>query len=551
MINPATGELITEFGPLASAEVILLDEINRIPLKSQSAFLEGLQDRTITVGKTTYELPAFSFAIATMNPVELGQGTFPLSEAATDRFAVMINIGYLPPEEEAKLVNFDFKHVRLNTLMSKERIIAAALAHQRRRCSCTSGSATTSSGWSPPRGPTTPTPTGTRTRRRSWSNAASTSAPRRAPSSAGAAWPRCGRCSMHGRDEVFPEDIQDLAPYVLSHRIWLGPHAASHGLTAEVRGEGHRRASADSMRTREQEVAPLVNLSDITEIELVILKRMREVTMGEHRSLFQGTGFDFVGLRDWQAGDRFASIDWAQSTLTNFSPMVVRDFEQPTTAGRRRGRRSLAFDPLRRRRAARGRGRAGGARGNVLIAHAIARAIATIGMSAVFFQDSFGLITFEGGFEHLQAIRPRIGKGQVVHCLDAYQHERDLEELKRTESLSGTLAGFLRKTSMVPVVSDFLFDDVDPVIDELARLDVQHDVFLVIVDATFAYRLPSVSAGLGGSGRRGNRARPRVVSRGQLRGMADKVRGWQDQVARQGAQRRPRRAASRPRRHEE
>ncbi len=64
MINPATGEFITEFGPLASAEVILLDELNRIPLKSQSAFLEGLQHRTVTVGKTTYELPAFSFATA-------------------------------------------------------------------------------------------------------------------------------------------------------------------------------------------------------------------------------------------------------------------------------------------------------------------------------------------------------------------------------------------------------------------------------------------------------------------------------------------------------
>src|SRR5574339_637893 len=123
MINPATGEFITEFGPLASAEVILLDEINRIPLKSQSAFLEGLQDSTVTVGKTTYELAPFSFAIATMNPVELGQGTFPLSEAATDRFAVMINIGYLPPEEEEKLVSFDFKHVRLNPLLSKQRII--------------------------------------------------------------------------------------------------------------------------------------------------------------------------------------------------------------------------------------------------------------------------------------------------------------------------------------------------------------------------------------------------------------------------------------------
>src|SRR6187402_2982725 len=55
MINPSTGEFITEFGPLASAEIILLDEINRIPVKSQSAFLEGLQDRTVTVGKTTRE----------------------------------------------------------------------------------------------------------------------------------------------------------------------------------------------------------------------------------------------------------------------------------------------------------------------------------------------------------------------------------------------------------------------------------------------------------------------------------------------------------------
>src|SRR5436189_1649635 len=123
IINPATGQFMTEFRPLASAEVILLDEINRIPLKSQSAFLEGLEDRTVTVGKTTYELKPFSFAIATMNPVELGQGTFPLSEAAADRFAILVNVPYLPPAEEEKLVSFDFKQVRLKPLMSKERII--------------------------------------------------------------------------------------------------------------------------------------------------------------------------------------------------------------------------------------------------------------------------------------------------------------------------------------------------------------------------------------------------------------------------------------------
>src|SRR4026208_749392 len=123
MINPATGAFITEFGPLASAEVILLDEINRIPLKSQSAFLEGLQDRKITVGKTTYEMAPFSFAIATMNPVELGQGTFPLSEAATDRFAIMINIAYLPPAEEEKPVNLHVQPGRPHPPPAQQRII--------------------------------------------------------------------------------------------------------------------------------------------------------------------------------------------------------------------------------------------------------------------------------------------------------------------------------------------------------------------------------------------------------------------------------------------
>jgi hypothetical protein len=86
------------------------------------------------------------------------------------------------------------------------------------------------------------------------------------------------------------------------------------------------------MRTREQEVEPLINLSEITEVELRILKRMREFTIGEHASRFHGSGFDFVGLREWQAGDRFSSIDWPQSSLTNFSPLIIREFEQPSTS---------------------------------------------------------------------------------------------------------------------------------------------------------------------------------------------------------------------------
>jgi MoxR-like ATPase len=233
MINPATGAFITEFGPLASAEVILLDEINRIPLKSQSAFLEGLQDRTITVGKVTYELPAFSFAIATMNPVELGQGTFPLSEAATDRFAIIVNIPYLPPAEEQKLVTFDFKEVVLNPLMSKERIIELravvtrevflheALAKYIRRLV----------------GATRPCNAETEWHDHSPSELVDKCVDLGASPRATICWARLVKVwtlVRHRRDEVYPEDVQELAKYVLGHRVWLGPHAASHGVTVDM-----------------------------------------------------------------------------------------------------------------------------------------------------------------------------------------------------------------------------------------------------------------------------------------------------------------------------
>jgi uncharacterized protein (DUF58 family) len=270
------------------------------------------------------------------------------------------------------------------------------------------------------------------------------------------------------------------------------------------------------MRTRDhEEFAPLVNLADITEIELVILKRMREVTMGEHRSRSQGSGFDFLGLRDWQAGDRFSSIDWAQSTLTNFSPLVVREFEQPSTAT------VIAVADLSPST------RCGV--GGVQIAAAIARSIATLGMSAVFFQDPFGLVTFDGGFLHLAALRPRTGKSHVVHCLDAYQYQRNLQAVRRTGSISTSLGGFVRRQGMLPVISDFLFDDASAVVQELSLLNGVQDVFLVMIDSAFAFELPDISAGwveivdveTG---------RARTISRRAYRGLAGRARRWQDDV---------------------
>jgi uncharacterized protein (DUF58 family) len=243
---------------------------------------------------------------------------------------------------------------------------------------------------------------------------------------------------------------------------------------------------------------------------------MREFTIGEHRSLFHGSGFDFVGLRDWQAGDRMSQIDWAQSTLTNFSPMVVRDYEQRSTATVV----AIADNSLSTRCGIDG----------IPIAAAIARTIGTIGMSAVFFQDLFGLITFDAKFEQLSAIRPRIGKNQVIHCLDAYQFGEGLTLLKRADSLSMSLAGFMRKTSMVPVISDFLFDEAGTVMNELAQLNSMHDVFIVLIDSAFAFELPPVSAGWI-EAFDVETGKSKVMSRHALKALSGRTRAWQNEVA--------------------
>jgi uncharacterized protein (DUF58 family) len=260
---------------------------------------------------------------------------------------------------------------------------------------------------------------------------------------------------------------------------------------------------------------PLVNLSEIAEIELFILKRMREFTLGDHASVFKGTGVNFVGLRDWEPGDRMSAIDWAQSSLTNFSPIVTREFEQPSTApvvavadASLSTRCGVAGEP---------------------IAAAIARAVAAVGLSAVFFQDTFGLITFDEGFRQLSAAPARVGKSHVIYCLDLYQQRRTIGAETGGTDVTASISGHLRKTSLVPVISDFLFADAPKLIKELSLLNALHDVFLMMADVRFAYELPDVSAGWIETFDV-ETGRTRIVSRREARRLGTRVEQWQDEV---------------------
>ena len=101
--NQQKGEFTSRLGPIF-ANLVLADEINRAPAKVQSALLEAMQERQVTIGDKTYPLPRPFIVMATQNPIEQ-EGTYPLPEAQMDRFMMLIRVGYPTREEERKIMD--------------------------------------------------------------------------------------------------------------------------------------------------------------------------------------------------------------------------------------------------------------------------------------------------------------------------------------------------------------------------------------------------------------------------------------------------------------
>jgi MoxR-like ATPase len=113
-----------EPGPVF-ANIVLADEINRATPKSQSALLEAMQEKQVTVGNTTYKLDLPFFVLATQNPIEQ-EGTYPLPEAQADRFLLKIRVGYPKPEEELRIVDIYANPTtppKLKKLLNKSQLI--------------------------------------------------------------------------------------------------------------------------------------------------------------------------------------------------------------------------------------------------------------------------------------------------------------------------------------------------------------------------------------------------------------------------------------------
>lgn len=123
--NQNTGDFVTKKGPIFS-NIILADEINRAPSKVQSALLESMQERQITIGEETFKLNLPFLVLATQNPIEQ-EGTYPLPEAQIDRFMIKVIVDYPEIEEEQKIINLNLSRSqeKIKPIVSTKQILTA------------------------------------------------------------------------------------------------------------------------------------------------------------------------------------------------------------------------------------------------------------------------------------------------------------------------------------------------------------------------------------------------------------------------------------------
>jgi len=128
IFNPQTGAFTTRRGPIF-ANLVLADEINRAPAKVQSALLEAMQEKQVTIGDQTFKLQEPFLVLATQNPIEQ-EGTYPLPEAQVDRFMLKLKIGYPSRQEERQILDL---MATTNQMASLSAVISAEDLLQARR----------------------------------------------------------------------------------------------------------------------------------------------------------------------------------------------------------------------------------------------------------------------------------------------------------------------------------------------------------------------------------------------------------------------------------
>ena len=319
--NQRTGDFTVQQGPIFT-NLLLADEINRAPAKVQSALLEAMQEKQVTIGGRTFPLPELFLVLATQNPIE-HEGTYPLPEAQVDRFMFKLVVTYPERREEREVLD------RMTRVTSR-------------------GSTGARPGADPslaPAGPGSTRTTGSRSTSSISSRRRAGPRPRAlaglAPLIEFGASPRAtifllraakAHAFLQGRAYVTPDDIKALGLDVLRHRVILTYRADAEGM------ERTRCCAAFSRRCRCHESGG---------------GHARGAAPGDHHpppcarhhgrgilSAFRGRGVEFAEVREYQPGDEIRTIDW-NVTARLGSAYVKRYLEERelTVAVRRRPQR--------------------------------------------------------------------------------------------------------------------------------------------------------------------------------------------------------------------
>ncbi|MDX8388835.1 MAG: MoxR family ATPase [Ghiorsea sp.] len=223
--RPQDGSFHFQKGPMFH-NLLLADEINRAPAKVQSALLEAMAERQITVGSVSYPLPDLFLVMATQNPIEQ-EGTYPLPEAQLDRFLLHVNIDYPNAEAEQKILRLSRQEASLGEQEKPEVVLTQAVLKQARQATLDIHVAETLEEYM--------VQLIMATRSNHTSEGVVKHLQYGASPRATIALDRCARAHawLAGRDFVSPEDIQSVAFDVLRHRLLLNYEAEASGLTPD------------------------------------------------------------------------------------------------------------------------------------------------------------------------------------------------------------------------------------------------------------------------------------------------------------------------------
>ena len=226
--RPQDGSFVFQQGPLFH-NLVLADEINRAPAKVQSALLEAMAERQITVGRETYNLPRLYLVMATQNPIEQ-EGTYPLPEAQLDRFLMHVRIDYPQADEEQNILQLARKEAaaQVNDASSSTSPVTEAAIFQARQEVLDVYMADNLEQYLLQVVLATRKPQAYGEDLASWLQFGGS--PR-----ATISLDRCARARawLDGRDFVAPEDIQEVAFDVLRHRLILNYEAEAEGVSSD------------------------------------------------------------------------------------------------------------------------------------------------------------------------------------------------------------------------------------------------------------------------------------------------------------------------------